>query len=184
PFRAGIQAADPGPPARRGDDPDNCLLLTIIDRARKVPTGPAGARGKRRHERHRGWSVGGLAVKITGVETVYLENEDLCYVRVRTDEGVTGLGETCFGPRAVAAYIHESAAPRLVGQDPLEIERHARDLPRFYIGHGGTGVSTRAHSAIDLALWDILGKVAGQPLYQLWGGRCRDKIRIYNTCAG
>jgi galactonate dehydratase len=123
-------------------------------------------------------------VKITSVQTVYLENEDLCYVRVRTNEGVTGLGETCFGPRAVAAYIHESAAPRLIGQDPLEIERHARDLPRFYIGHGGTGVSTRAHSAIDLALWDILGKVAGQPLYQLWGGRCRDKIRIYNTCAG
>ena len=91
-------------------------------------------------------------MKITGVQTVYLENEDLCYVRVRTDEGVTGLGETCFGPRAVAAYIHESAAPRLIGQDPLEIERHARDLPRFYIGHGGTGVSTRAHAAIDLAL--------------------------------
>lgn len=123
-------------------------------------------------------------MKITGVQTLYLENEDLCYVRVRTDEGVTGLGETCFGPQAVAAYLHESVAPRLIGQDPLQIERHARDLPRFYIGHGGTGVSTRAHSAVDLALWDILGKVTGQPLYQLWGGLCREKIRIYNTCAG
>ena len=123
-------------------------------------------------------------MKITGVETLRLEKEDLCYVRVRTDEGVTGLGETCFGPEAVEAYVHESVAPRLIGQDPLEIERHARDLPRFYIGHGGTGVSTRAHSAIDLALWDILGKVASQPLYQLWGGRCRDRVRIYNTCAG
>jgi galactonate dehydratase len=125
-----------------------------------------------------------LAVKITGIETLRIEHEDFCYLRVHTDEGISGLGETCFGPQAVEAYVHESVASRLIGQDPLDIPRHARDLPRFYIGHGGTGVSTRAHSAVDLALWDILGKVAGQPLFQLWGGRCRERIRIYNTCAG
>src|SRR6202030_4158084 len=88
-----------------------------------------------------------LVVKITGIETLRLENEDFCYLRVHTDEGISGLGETCFGPQAVEAYVHESVASRLIGQDPLDISRHARDLPRFYIGHGGTGVSTRAHSA-------------------------------------
>ncbi len=105
-------------------------------------------------------------------------------ILVKTDEGVTGLGETCFGPESVEAYIHESAAPRLLGQDPLAVERHARDLASFYVTHGGTGVSTRAHSAIDIALWDILGQICGQPLYQLLGGKVRDSCPVYNTCGG
>ena len=67
--------------------------------------------------------------------------------------------------------MHESVAPRLLGADPLTIERHAKDLPSFYVTHGGTGVSTRAHSAVDIALWDLFGKVCGQPLYQLLGGQ-------------
>lgn len=105
-------------------------------------------------------------------------------VLVHTDEGLTGLGETCFGPEAIEAYIHESVAGRLIGKDPLAIERHAKDLPAFYVTHGGTGVSTRAHSAVNIALWDILGKFCGQPLYQLIGGRTRATAPIYNTCGG
>ena len=75
-------------------------------------------------------------------------------------------------------------APRLFGADPLTIERHAKDLPSFYVTHGGTGVSTRAHSAVDIALWDLFGKVCQQPLYQLLGGKVREEATIYNTCGG
>jgi galactonate dehydratase len=124
-------------------------------------------------------------MKITEVQTVRAEEfAEFLAVVVKTDEGVSGLGETCFGPESVEAYIHESVAPRLLGQDPLAVERTARDLPAFYVTHGGTGVSTRAHSAVDIALWDILGKVCGQPLFQLLGGKVRDSCPVYNTCGG
>lgn len=124
-------------------------------------------------------------MRIVAVETLRIEEfSEFLAVRIHTDEGVVGLGETCFGPEAVEAYIHESVGGRLIGQDPLAIERHAKDLPGFYVTHGGTGVSTRAHSAIDIALWDILGKICNQPLYQLIGGRFRESAPIYNTCGG
>ncbi len=124
-------------------------------------------------------------MKIVAVETVRVDAfAEFTAVRIHTDEGVVGLGETCFGPAAVEAYVHESVAGRLLGKDPLAIERHAKDLPAFYVTHGATGVSTRAHSAVDIALWDILGKVTGQPLYQLIGGRFRESAPIYNTCGG
>lgn len=124
-------------------------------------------------------------MKIVEVQTVRAEQfAEFLGVLVKTDEGVTGLGETCFGPESVEAYLHESVAPRLLDQDPLTVERHARDLPSFYVTHGATGVSTRAHSAVDIALWDILGKVCGQPLYQLLGGKVRENCSVYNTCGG
>lgn len=124
-------------------------------------------------------------MKIVAVETIRVEAyPEFTALRVHTDEGVTGLGETCFGPEAVEAYVHESVAGRLIGTDPLAIERHAKELPSFYVTHGGTGVSTRAHSAVNIALWDILGKVCGQPLYQLIGGQFRESAPVYNTCAG
>ena len=124
-------------------------------------------------------------MKIVEVQTVRAEGyAEFLAVVLKTDDGITGLGETCFGPESVEAYMHESVAPRLLGADPLTIERHARDLPSFYVTHGGTGVSTRAHSAVDIALWDLFGKVCNQPLYQLLGGKVREQARIYNTCGG
>jgi galactonate dehydratase len=124
-------------------------------------------------------------MKIVEVQTIRAEEyAEFVAVLLKTDGGLTGLGETCFGPEAVEAYIHESVAPRLLGTDPLTIERHAKDLPSFYVTHGGTGVSTRAHSAIDIALWDLFGKVCQQPLYQLLGGKVREQAPIYNTCGG
>ena len=123
-------------------------------------------------------------MKITAVDTVRLDEfPNLLWVRVHTDEGLVGLGETFFGARAVEAYVHESAAPRLVGRDPHEIEAIARDLTP-YVGYAGSGVETRGRSAIDVALWDLLGKATEQPLYVLLGGLSRPSIRTYNTCAG
>jgi L-alanine-DL-glutamate epimerase-like enolase superfamily enzyme len=123
-------------------------------------------------------------VKVTAVETIRLgEYPNLIWVQVHTDEGLIGLGETFFGARAVEAYLHESAAPYLLGKDPLRIDRHSRDMVG-YVGFRSSGVETRGNSAIDVALWDLLGQASGQPIYQLLGGLTREKIRIYNTCAG
>ena len=87
-------------------------------------------------------------------------------------------------PSAAAAYIHESAAPHLLGQDPLAIDRHSRTLSTRYVGFSGSGAEMRGLSAIDIALWDLFGQATGQPIYQLLGGPTRPRIRIYNTCAG
>jgi galactonate dehydratase len=123
-------------------------------------------------------------VKITAVETIVVDEfPNLCYVRVHTDEDVVGLGETFFAARAVSAWVHEVAAGYLLGKDPLQIDRHWQGLNPF-VGFGSSAVENRGRSAVDIALWDILGKVCGQPLYQLIGGASRDRIRTYNTCAG
>jgi len=123
-------------------------------------------------------------MKVTSLETIRLDEfPNLLFVRVHTDEGLTGLGETYYGARAVVAYIHETVAPYLLGQDPLAIDRHVRGL-YGYVGYRSSGAEMRGNSAVDIALWDLFGKVTGQPLCQLLGGKVRDSIRIYNTCAG
>ena len=123
-------------------------------------------------------------MKIIAIETIRLEEfSNILWIHVHTDEGIIGLGETWFGARAVEAYIHESVAPVILGKDPLQIERISKDLTP-YVGFSGSGIEMRGRSAIDIALWDIFGKVTNQPVYQLLGGLCRDKIRTYNTCAG
>jgi galactonate dehydratase len=123
-------------------------------------------------------------MKITKLETLRLaEFPNLLWVRVHTDEGLAGLGETCFAAHSVEAYMHEYVAPRVLGRNPLEIERLTRSLAG-YLGFRGSGVETRAVSAFDLALWDLYGKVCNQPLYQVLGGASRSAIRTYNTCAG
>lgn len=123
-------------------------------------------------------------MKITDVETLRLgEFPNIVWVLVRTDEGLSGLGETFMGAAAVEAYIHETVAPRLIGRDPLQIEAINRDL-MGYLGWRGAGVETRGNSAIDIALWDIFGKALGQPVSVALGGKSRETIRTYNTCAG
>jgi galactonate dehydratase len=123
-------------------------------------------------------------MKITALETIRIaENGNLLWLQVHTDEGITGLGETFFMPVTVEAYVHEVLAPRLMGRDPRQIDKIARDVTG-YLGFRATGVEMRGNSALDIALWDILGKITGQPLAQLLGGFSRPSIRTYNTCAG
>ncbi len=104
--------------------------------------------------------------------------------RVHTDAGVIGLGETFYGAGAVEAHIHDTLAGRLLGRNPLHIEAIHRDMLNLPMAQSSTGVEYRAASAIDIALWDLFGKVCGQPVHQMLGGLCRPKQRIYNTCAG
>jgi len=65
----------------------------------------------------------------------------------------------------------------------LEIDRHAR-RSYGYLGFNSTGAEARGNSALDLVLWDLFGKAVGQPVWQVLGGLSRDRIRIYDTCAG
>jgi L-alanine-DL-glutamate epimerase-like enolase superfamily enzyme len=93
------------------------------------------------------------------------------------------LGETFFGASEVATYLHETAAPKLLGRDPGQVEALRIGL-KGYVGTKGTGVECRGNSAVDIALWDLLGKGTGKPVYALLGGAFRDAVRVYNTCAG
>jgi galactonate dehydratase len=123
-------------------------------------------------------------VKITAVETLRLKSHaTLIWVRLHTDEGVTGLGESWFGAATIETDIHDRIAPMLLGADPSRIEHLHRKM-RPYVGFFGTSAEIRALSACDVALWDIAGKVANRPLCELLGGRTRDQVQLYNTCAG
>lgn len=123
-------------------------------------------------------------MKISAVETLRLtEHPNLVWVRVHTDEGLTGLGETYFGAGSVEADIHDRIAPMILGQDARRIEFLNHKM-QPYVGFTGTGAEVRALSAVDVALWDIAGKAAGMPICDLLGGRTRAEIPIYNTCAG
>ena len=107
----------------------------------------------------------------------------LVFVQVDTDEGITGWGEitTYPGPvanRAVAAYVNEIGA-WLRGENPERIEAIWVKIFRGLTYVGTRGATTAAISGIDIALWDIRGKVLGQPIYQLLGGPVRDTIALY-----
>lgn len=123
-------------------------------------------------------------MKVTAIETIRVgEFPNILFVQIETNEGIVGLGETFFGPMAVESYLHETAARIVLGQDPLEIDRLSRAL-QGYVGYRSSGAEMRGNSAIDIALWDIFGKATGLPIYQLLGGKARDDIHVYNTCAG
>ena len=124
-------------------------------------------------------------MKIVSIETLRTaEFANVIWVRVHTDAGLIGLGETFYGAGAVEAHIHDTLAGRLIGRNPLHIEAIHRDMLNLPMAQSSTGVEYRAASAVDIALWDLFGKVCDQPVHQMLGGLCRPKQRIYNTCAG
>ena len=125
-------------------------------------------------------------MKITQVEThaAPLTGRDSLIVRVHTDEGLVGLGEAYpVGPNeAVAATIRDFQS-WIAGRDPRDVNGiwyHLYAHSRF----PGGSVVNAAISGIEHALWDIAGKAAGVPVYRLLGGKCRDRIRVYQSCGG
>ena len=123
-------------------------------------------------------------MRITSVETIRPAiQSNLLFVRLTSDTGETGLGEAFFGARAVEAYIHETAARTVLAIEDITPEGAAIAL-RPYLGFQGAGVEVRGNAAIDLALWDLLGKASGLSLAQLLGGPVKRELRTYNTCAG
>lgn len=124
-------------------------------------------------------------MKITCIETIRVEDRpNLLLCQVHTDQGLIGLGETSRGAAAVEAQIHDLVAPMLLNQDARDIAWHSKRLMDSYLGFASSSSEVRAASVIDIALWDIAGQAAEQPIYQLLGGICRERIRAYNTCAG
>jgi L-alanine-DL-glutamate epimerase-like enolase superfamily enzyme len=129
-------------------------------------------------------------MKISAVETIRLRKGirvhagpiGWMWVRIHTDTGLIGLGETYPHPASEQAVVLDRLAPKLIGQDPLAIEKLWADLFLEVSYSGWAGAEMRAISAVDLALWDIAGQAAGLPIYSLLGGPCRERIRIYNTC--
>ncbi|ACQ79718.1 Mandelate racemase/muconate lactonizing protein [Beutenbergia cavernae DSM 12333] len=126
-------------------------------------------------------------MKITALETIHSGAEGampaLVFVRVHTDVGLHGTGDTFYLPQTVIAAIHEHIAPVLIGQDPTAIEQLWRALYNAYARFGGLGAEIRALSAVDVALWDLLGKSLGAPVHQLLG-TAQSEIPTYNTCGG
>jgi galactonate dehydratase len=123
-------------------------------------------------------------MKIVALETLRpAVQPNLLLLRLHTDDGLAGLGEAFFGAAAVEAYLHDTVAPVLVGAAGTAPER-AAGLLAPYVGYQGGGVETRGNGAVDLALWDLLGQRAGLPVVDLLGGAVRDRVPVYNTCAG
>ena len=122
-------------------------------------------------------------MKIIRIETLRSpDHAHLLWVRLHTDDGLIGLGETFYIPAAVESVIHDFAAPLLLGQSAFDRERHWQALFSYANFFGHAGAEMRAISALDIALWDLLGRYTGLPVFQLLGGQTRDAIRIYNTC--
>jgi L-rhamnonate dehydratase len=100
-------------------------------------------------------------------------------VQVHTDEGLTGLGTVGAGSPAAVPLIEHHLAPLVLGQNPFDVELLWHTMYRNTVNFGRKGLALEAISALDIAVWDILGKATGQPVYNLLGGRTRDAIRAY-----
>ena len=115
-------------------------------------------------------------MKIASVESLFI---DTAYVvRITTDSGISGIGQTaCWGYTKAVKTVVDDFSEYLIGQDPLRIEHHWQYLYRI-LPFRGNAVSG-AVSAIDIALWDIKGKHYGAPIWDLLGGKYRDKVRLH-----
>ena len=104
------------------------------------------------------------------------------FVKIETDEGITGWGEATAGPLAVATMVDEFGE-LLIGKDPHRIEQHWQTLYHHFHVRGGV-VQLSAISGIEIALWDIKGQALGVPVYELLGGKMREKIWCYGRWDG
>lgn len=122
-----------------------------------------------------------MAMKIVAIDTYIAGNpwKNWLFTKVSTDEGIYGVGEgtlNCF-TRTVEAAIHE-LKPFVLAMDPFQVEILCQRLIRDVYSDGAQ-IHMCAVAAIEIACWDIIGKAVGQPIYNLWGGRCHQKLRAY-----
>lgn len=122
-------------------------------------------------------------MKITGIETIVPElalNRRFTFVRIHTDEGIIGLGQTV--DIRTVGVVHDLAERFLIGRNPLRVRELWHEIFDWVAFHGYAGAESRALSAFDIALWDICGQAYGQPIVNLLGGPINDSVPIYNTC--
>ncbi|WDV45812.1 mandelate racemase/muconate lactonizing enzyme family protein [Clostridiaceae bacterium M8S5] len=130
-----------------------------------------------------------ICLRVPNIEERCIWGEDAVIVKIYTDEGIVGIGETDSSPLVVKSIIETPNSnlacfglkELLIGENPLEIEKLWNKMYEGsnYMGRRGAGI--HAISAIDIALWDIAGKYHKVPVYKLLGGKYRDKIRAYGT---
>lgn len=128
-------------------------------------------------------------MRITQVTALNLADQ-VVLVRVYTDTGIEGIGEASpMYPRVVCAVINDVLAPLLEGENPFEIERLYDRLlysrPGRFCNYklGPQGALTSAISGVEIALWDIMGKALGQPVYALLGGLYRERVPVFASMA-
>ena len=120
-------------------------------------------------------------MKITAIDTYIAGNpwKNWLFAKVTTDEGIYGVGEgtlNYFG-KTIETAIHE-LTPLVLGMDPFQVEIISQRLIRDVYSEGAQ-IHMCAVAAIEIACWDIIGKACNQPVYNLWGGRCHEKLRAY-----
>src|SRR5436309_5629556 len=120
-------------------------------------------------------------MNISQLET-FLANAGLrnyLFVRLRTDTGLTGVGEATleWQEKTVQTLCHEWVEGRVLGRDPFDIESIVGGMIRDQYQGGSTVIT--AISAVEIALWDLVGKACKQPVYRLIGGRCHDRLPAY-----
>jgi mannonate dehydratase len=125
-------------------------------------------------------------VRITDAQVIVTSpGRNFVTLKITTSDGVTGIGDATLNGRelAVASYLRDHLCPLLIGRDPARIEDTWQYLYRGAYWRRGP-VTMTAIAAVDTALWDIKGKVAGLPVYQLLGGRSRDGVTVYGHANG
>ena len=118
-------------------------------------------------------------IKVTKIESFVLKNSWV-FVKISTDAGITGWGEMLKDDAKACAAGALEVGDYLIGQDPLRVVHHWQAIHRGAFYRGGP-IKTAISSGIDQALWDIKGKAFGVPVYELLGGRTRDRARVYGT---
>lgn len=114
-------------------------------------------------------------------------SQDACVIEIETDEGITGVGEADSSPAVMNAVVNAPVSHDkskglkhvVVGRDPFDVEAIWNDMYEASYFYGRKGAAINAMSGIDMALWDVMGKATGRPVYQLLGGKHRDEVRAY-----
>lgn len=134
-------------------------------------------------------NVEAFALRVPPIGTECVWGWDSAIVKITTDDGIVGWGETDSSPFILRTmvempntnYISYGLKEILIGENPLDIERLWNKMYQMTLHHGRVGVAIHAMSAIDIALWDIAGQYYDVPVYQLLGGKYRDRIKAYGT---
>src|SRR5207249_1387052 len=196
-------SSGPSPGARANVSPSSARTSTRVSATWRSALPPGTSRASSsassaRSRRHSGDADGARRprVKITGVDAIPLAvplrestppspwaaaTAKQILVRLTTDEGLTGWGE-CFAygaTLAVASVVEEALAPIVLGQDPTQIAELVDRMHRALMIWGRRGLAMMAVSGVELALWDLCGKARGVPVYQLLGGLCQSRARVY-----
>ena len=155
---------------------------------RRAFIGGVGAYGSLLAEARRQGTSRAPKLKIREIRAARMRDINSRFVRVYTDQGLTGTGET-LDTIGAEDIINKFLGPGLVGRDPLDIESIYFDLytfrgvpgvlPAVFMRGAGGGPYIAALSGIEIALWDLAGKALGLPVYRLMGGRVRDKVAVY-----